>query len=153
VKLAWLAFAGPVARVDLMLNGLDVVADTYLSVSTPVQLAAATLLERGADIRHQIQQRTQDNLRALGEVAATVPEVSVLRVEGGWSAIIRVPNYRSEETLVLDLMTAEHVLVHPGYFFDFERETFIVVSLLVEPAVFAEAISRVLTFATTRPWS
>jgi aspartate/methionine/tyrosine aminotransferase len=153
VKLAWLAFAGPAARVDLMLSGLDVVADTYLSVSTPVQLAAATLLERGAVIRHQIQQRTQDNLRALREVAATVPEVSVLRVEGGWSAIIRVPNYRSEETLVLDLMTAEHVLVHPGYFFDFERETFIVVSLLVEPAVFAEAISRVLTFATTRPWS
>jgi alanine-synthesizing transaminase len=154
VKLGWLAFHGPESQVEKLLQGLDVVADTYLSVSTPVQIAAPALLERGTDIRHQIQQRTHRNLRALREAAAAVPEVSVLPVEGGWSATVRVPNYRSEEALILELMTADRVLVHPGYFFDFEREGFLVVSLLVEPEVFDPAIGRVLARAATRSeWS
>lgn len=154
VKLGWLALHGPETQVEKLLQGLDVVADTYLSVSTPVQIAAPELLERGADVRDQIQQRTQRNLRALREAAAQVAEVSVLPVEGGWSATVRVPNYRSEEVLILELMTAERVLVHPGYFFDFEREAFMIVSLLVEPAVFDAAVGRVLARAATRSeWS
>lgn len=154
VKMGWLALHGPETQVEKLLQGLDVVADTYLSVSTPVQIAAPELLERGADVRDQIQQRTQRNLRALREAAAQVAEVSVLPVEGGWSATVRVPNYRSEEVLILELMTAERVLVHPGYFFDFEREAFMIVSLLVEPAVFDAAVGRVLARAATRSeWS
>jgi alanine-synthesizing transaminase len=74
----------------------------------------------------------------------------VLTVEGGWSATIKVPRYRSEEALVLELLTADHVLVHPGYFFDFEREAFLVLSLLVEPQLFDDAVVRVLARVSSR---
>jgi hypothetical protein len=70
----------------------------------------------------------------------------VLRVEGGWSAVIRVPATRSEETLTLDLLRREHVLVHPGFFFDFPHEAFLVVSLLPAEDVFVEAFERMLRF-------
>ena len=149
VKLGWMAFNGPDTEIDALLQTLDVIADTYLSVSTPVQVAAPDLLARGTDVRRQIQERVSTNLAALRRVASAFPEVSVLGVEGGWSVPVRVPRYRSEEALVLELLTAEHVLVHPGYFFDFESEAFVVLSLLVEPAIFAEASARVLTRATT----
>jgi aspartate/methionine/tyrosine aminotransferase len=115
-----------------------------------VQVALPQLLARGAALRRQIQQRIQRNLAVLRRAAEDVPAVSVLNVEGGWSATLQVPRYRSEEGLVLELLTADHVLVHPGFFFDFEREAFIVVSLLVEPAVFAEAVPRVLARAARR---
>ena len=72
----------------------------------------------------------------------------MLRVEGGWSAVLQVPQLRSEEALVLELLDKDDVLVHPGYFFDFSREAFIVVSLLVEPAPFDRAIARLLARAT-----
>jgi hypothetical protein len=75
------------------------------------------------------------------------PATTLLRVEGGWSAILQVPTYRSEESLVLELLTAEHVLVHPGYFFDFHREAYIVISLLVEPHLFDHTLPRVLARA------
>jgi alanine-synthesizing transaminase len=71
-----------------------------------------------------------------------------LDVEGGWSAVLRVPAYRSEESLVLELLTRDHVLVHPGFFFDFDREAFIVVSLLVEDDLFDRGIERVLVRAS-----
>jgi aspartate/methionine/tyrosine aminotransferase len=71
-------------------------------------------------------------------------------VEGGWSAVLQIPRYRSEESLILELLTADHVLVHPGYFFDFEREAFLVVSLLVEPATFDEGVRRLLARVDNR---
>lgn len=149
VKLGWIGMNGPPREVSALLGALEVIADTYLSVSTPVQVAAAELLRGGAEVRRQIQDRIARNLGALREAAALVPEVSVLNVEGGWSAPVQVPRYRSEEALVLELLTAERVLVHPGYFFDFDREAFIVVSLLVDPGVFRDAIRRVLVRAAT----
>ena len=150
VKLGWVAMTGPSVQLDPLLHAYEMVADTYLSVSTPVQVAAAELLTRGADVRRQIQDRTRRNLAALRAAAAAVPEVSVLSVEGGWSATIQVPRYRSEEALVLELLTSDHVLVHPGYFFDFEREAYVIVSLLVDPREFDDAIPRVLARAITR---
>jgi alanine-synthesizing transaminase len=150
LKLGWLALHGPATPVDRLFGALEVVADTYLSVSTPVQVAAGHLLTSGAAIRQQIQQRIAVNLATLRTAAADVPQVTVLRVDGGWSATVQVPRYRSEEALVIELLTADHVLVHPGFFFDFEREAFIVVSLLVEPATFTAAIGRVLARAARR---
>ena len=88
------------------------------------------------------------NLRALGALVADHPSCSVHRVEGGWSAVIRVPATRPEETLVLDLLEQDHVLAHPGYFFDFPHEAFLVVSLLPEPDVFREGVRRVLRRAS-----
>jgi aspartate/methionine/tyrosine aminotransferase len=117
-------------------------------VSTPVQLALPALLARGADIRRQILERARRNLAALRAAAANAPAVTVLSCEGGWSAVLQVPALRSEESLVLTLLTDDHVLVHPGFFFDMAREAFLVVSLLTEPAVFDRAIPRVLARAS-----
>jgi aspartate/methionine/tyrosine aminotransferase len=144
VKLGWIGFGGPSAAVDAALARYEIVADTYLSVSTPVQAAAAQLIERGAAIREQIHSRVLRNLDALKTQAASYPAVDVLTVEGGWSAVIKVPAVRSEESLVLELLERDGVLVHPGYFFDFPAEAFLVVSLLVAPARFDQAIPRVL---------
>ena len=144
VKLGWIAMGGAPTNLASLFDAYEVIADTYLSVSTPVQIAAPHLIARGAEIRHQIQERTRRNLAALRRAAAAAPAVSVLKAEGGWSAIVQVPRYRSEESLVVELLTADHVLVHPGYFFDFEREAFVVLSLLVEPATFDEGVRRLL---------
>jgi alanine-synthesizing transaminase len=147
LKLGWIGFGGPAKDVDDALAAYEIVADTYLSVSTPVQAAAASLIEHGAAVRAQILARVRRNLDALRTMAAAHPAVDVLRVEGGWSAVLQVPQLGSEEALVLELLDKDHVLVHPGYFFDFAREAYLVVSLLVEPAAFDRAIARLLTRA------
>ena len=144
LKLGWIGFGGPSSKVDEALAAYEVIADTYLSVSTPVQAAAADLIERGAAIRSQILARVQRNLESLRKLATGHPSVRVLRVEGGWSAVAQVPQLRAEEALVLELLEKDDVLVHPGYFFDFDREAFVVVSLLVEPATFDQAVTRLL---------
>jgi alanine-synthesizing transaminase len=144
VKVGWIAFHGPAAALDGLLPAYELIADTYLSVSTPAQVALPSLLDRGATIRAAIHARLARNLTALRGAAAAVPAVSVLPCEGGWSAVLQVPALASEETLVLSLLTEERVLVHPGFFFDFAREAFLVVSLLVAPAVFDAAIDRLM---------
>ena len=147
LKLGWMVLGGDTGRVAEALAGLELIADSYLSVSTPVQVAAPALLEAGADVRRQIQERTAANLATLRAVAGRHPECDVLPVEGGWSSVVRVPATRSEEQLVLHLLEQEHVLVHPGYFFDFPSEAYLVVSLLPPPAVFRDAVERVLSAA------
>jgi aspartate/methionine/tyrosine aminotransferase len=148
LKLGWIAFSGPEDRVSKMMSRYEIVADAYLSVGTPVQVAAPALCEGGAAVRQQIQERLRINLAALRSAAAAYPAACVLPVEGGWSAVIQLPATRGEEALVLSLLSDDHVIVHPGYFFDFERESFVVVSLLVEPILFARGIGRLLARAT-----
>ena len=147
VKLGWMIAGGPQRARRSAVASLEHVADTFLSVGTPVQVAAPTLLQRGADVRHAIQERTRRNLRTLRNTARAYPASDVLPVEGGWSAVIRVPATRSEDALVLDLLAHERVLVHPGYFFDFPHEAFIVVSLLPDEPLFEDGIERALRFA------
>ena len=147
LKLGWIGFGGPSAKVDEALAAYEVIADTYLSVSTPVQAAAPELIEKGAAIRTQILARVRRNLEALRKLAAAHPSLNVLRVEGGWSAVVQVPQLHGEEALVLTLLDKDDVLVHPGYFFDFDREAFVVVSLLVEPKTFDVAVTRLLSRA------
>jgi alanine-synthesizing transaminase len=151
LKLGWIGFGGPSAQVDEILAAYEIVADTYLSVSTPVQAAAAHLIASGAAIRAQIMARIKRNLEALRAQAATFPSISVLPVEGGWSAVLQVPAVASEEALILTLLDQDDVLVHPGYFFDFAREAFVVISLLVEPPMFDKAIARLLARAAGSP--
>ena len=114
-----------------------------------MQLAAADLLEQGASVRSAIQERIGANLATLREGARSFTACEVLKTEGGWSAVIRVPATRSEEQLVLDLLEREGILAHPGYFFDFQREAFVVVSLLPETDVFRDASRRLLRFASS----
>jgi hypothetical protein len=107
------------------------------------------LLIGGRDVRKAIQDRLRRNLDALRAWAAAAPAIDLLEPEGGWSAVLRVPATRSEEALVLDLVERHDVLVHPGYFFDFPHEAFLVVSLLPDPSVFDEATGRVLAAAAS----
>jgi alanine-synthesizing transaminase len=134
VKLGWTVVGGPADDRAAALEGLELIADTFLSVGTPVQVAAASLLDRG-------------NLAAARRIAAAHPSCTLLPVEGGWSAVVRVPATRGEEVLVLELLSRERILTHPGYFFDFEHEAFLVVSLLVPEPVFAGAFERTLCVA------
>jgi alanine-synthesizing transaminase len=144
VKLGWIAVGGPDAPAVESLQRLDLICDTYLSVSTPVQAAAPALIRAGATIRAAIQARVMRNLAALREKLRARPELTLVEPEAGWSAVWQVPAIESEESLVLRLLTASQVLVHPGYFFDFPREAFLVTSLLPVPQVFDDGVDRVL---------
>jgi alanine-synthesizing transaminase len=144
VKLGWIAVGGPDRAVVESLRRLEVICDTYLSVSTPVQAAAPALIRAGATIRAAIQARVMRNLAALREKLRARPAMTLVEPEAGWSAVWQVPAIESEELLVLRLLTTSHVLVHPGYFFDFSREAFLVTSLLPVPQVFDDGIGRVL---------
>jgi alanine-synthesizing transaminase len=144
VKLGWIAVGGPDTPAAESLHRLDVICDTYLSVSTQVQVAAPALIHAGATIRAAIQARVMRNLAALREKLGARPELTLVDPEAGWSAVWQVPAVESEESLVLRLLTMSRVLVHPGYFFDFAREAFLVTSLLPVPHVFDDGIDRVL---------
>jgi alanine-synthesizing transaminase len=144
VKLGWIAVGGPDRMVAAAIERLELVCDTYLSVSTPVQTAAAELLARGAAVRRQIADRVAANYRRLRTAVAAVPSCRVLRADGGWYAVLQVPSLEAEEECALRLLTTDGVLTHPGYFFDFARESFLVMSLLPDPVVFGDGIARVL---------
>lgn len=135
-KLGWIRVSGP--GKQLAVAALELIADNFLSVSTPVQQALPDLLRIGASIGESIRTRTRRNLEAL---RASLPSsITLLPVEGGWSAVLRVP--RTDDDLAMALLD-RGVVVHPGYFFDFDREGFIVVSLLTPPDVFDEGVKRI----------
>jgi alanine-synthesizing transaminase len=150
MKLGWMVAGGPPALVDAALARLEIICDAFLSVSTPVQQAVGPLLACGREIRRLIVERVGRNLSDLQALVAGRPSCSLLRVEGGWSAVIRVPATRPEEDLVLELLERDAVLAHPGYFFDFPHEAFVVVSLLPEPGAFREGASRLLDRASAQ---
>ncbi|HLJ51410.1 MAG TPA: pyridoxal phosphate-dependent aminotransferase [Bryobacteraceae bacterium] len=138
MKLGWIVVSDPDAYARL-----ELIADTYLSVSTPAQCAATAMLEARHTVQGQIRRRTWDNLTWLRERLRDSP-MDVLEVEGGWYATLQVPRTRSEEEWVLELLRDHDVMVQPGFFYDFEREAFLVVSLLTRDVVFREGIERLL---------
>jgi len=142
LKLGWIRVSGPGASDAI--NALELIADNYLSVATPVQQALPDLLRLAPAIRDAIRVRTRLNLDVLTRAIELAPSARVLPVEGGWSAIIRIPHIEPEEELALRLIERESVAVHPGYFFDFESEGYLVVSLLTQPDVFIEGVQRVV---------
>jgi alanine-synthesizing transaminase len=144
LKLAWLAVAGPGKERDEALARLEVIADTYLSVSTPVQLAAPALLARAEELRRPIAERVRGNVRELRRQLATGSAATLLDVQGGWSAVLRVPAIWPDEQWALTLLERDGVLVHPGFFFDFAQEAHLVLSTLAEPDTFAEGVRRLL---------
>lgn len=144
VKLAWIAVDGPDDRVAAALQRIDVICDTYLSVATPTQLALRHLFDCGRGVREAIRQRVARNLASLATGVDQHPSVSLLAPEAGWAAVLQIPAIEPEEALIIRLIEQQQVLVHPGYFFDFPTEAFIVISLLPAPDVFDEAIGRLL---------
>ncbi|HSC28009.1 MAG TPA: pyridoxal phosphate-dependent aminotransferase, partial [Vicinamibacterales bacterium] len=147
VKLAWIAVQGPDGLASEAMERLELMCDTYLSVSTPVQIAAPSLIASGASIRTQIQDRVRTNYHGLRALASGYPGIEVLNAEAGWSAVVRVPATRAEEEIVLGLIERAAVLVHPGFFFDFPHEAFLVLSLLSDPRAFSEGARRVVEYA------
>ena len=149
IKLGWTIVGGPASERARALSALEIIADAFLSVGTSVQGAAPSLLSKGAVVRDQIRRRIAENLGQARALVREHPSCSLLPVEGGWSLVARVPAFRTEEALTLELLERERVLVHPGYFFDFPHEAFIVVSLIVPPDQFADGFARALKFAAT----
>lgn len=146
LKLGWIAVGGSGEQAGEMLGRLDLVADTYLSVGMPVQIALPHLLACGAGIRRQIAERVARNRSALAAALGPDSPVTLLPSEGGWSAILRVPATNSDEEWALALLREDGVLVHPGYFFDMPAGAeYLVVSLLPAPAAFDQAVARLVT--------
>jgi len=142
LKLGWLVVGGPAHLRDAALLRLEIIADSYLSVGTPPQRALAALLARRAPVQRAIRERVRANLEVLRGQQSPQAPWQVLRVEGGWSAVLRIPRSRSEQEWVVGLAEEQGVVVHPGFFFDFPGEGFLALSLIVEPRVFREGTRR-----------
>jgi aspartate/methionine/tyrosine aminotransferase len=144
LKLGWIWAGGPAAERDRSLGALEWIADLFLSVGTPVQLALPALLEGRHAFRRRTLERVIANCGVLLEVAARRPELSVLEPEGGWVACVRLPARRAEEEWTLALLD-RGVIVHPGHFYDFQFGPVIVLSLIVQPGVFARGLEPLET--------
>lgn len=147
MKLGWIGVAGPADLAAHAQERLEWIADTYLSVGAPVQAAAPRLLELRRPIQDAVRARTRANLAQIERQAAGSP-VSLLNLEGGWCATLEVPRVRPEEEWTLELLRDDNVVVQPGYFYDFEREAFLILSLLTPEDVFAEGVRRLLQRAS-----
>ena len=156
MKLGWIAANGPRAQVRDALARLEVIADTYLSVNTPVQNAAAPWLSARALIRDQVMARVRtnyDHLRRMTPVAQPIAGTRTklkgnfvhVPVEGGWYAVLKMDLGVPEDEWALALLREQHVVVHPGFFFDFDEEGYVVVSLLTPEESFREGLRRMFT--------
>jgi alanine-synthesizing transaminase len=145
MKAAWLIASGPEAWKADALARIEVIADTYLSMNAPVQWAMPVLLGQRLSFQKQLIARVKENLAGLDRQLAEQKSCSRLEVEGGWNAVIRVPATRSEEEFALELLATKSVYVHPGHFYDFPREGYLVVSLITAMPEFAQAIKSVLS--------
>ena len=146
MKLAWIVTSGPAEQVHAAMQRLEVIADTYLSVNAPIQLATAVLLDQRRIVQSFLLTRLQVNLEEFDQQLSRQKSCVRLHVEGGWYAVLRVPVTQSDEDLAIAIMKNLSVLVHPGHFYDFASDGYLVVSLITEPKVFSEGIKRVLDF-------
>ncbi len=144
MKLAWIAVSGPSDEQAQALARLEVIADAYLSVGTPVQLATPELLATRAEFQAQVIARVQENLRELDAQLSRQSACNRLLCEGGWAAVLRVPATQSDEDLAITLLSKKGVYVHPGHFYDFAQPGHVIVSLIVREDEFAEGIRRAL---------
>jgi alanine-synthesizing transaminase len=143
MKLAWIAASGSMEDVSPAMDRLEVIADTYLSMNAPIQLAAATLLGQRKNVQPLLLDRVRMNLVELDRQLAEQKASQRLQVEGGWYAVLRVPATRSDEDLAIDLLHRASVLVHPGHFYDFPSDGYLILSLLTAPGEFREGTRRI----------
>ena len=144
MKLAWMVVNGPPDSATDAMSRLEIIADTYLSMSTPIQLAAPVLLDQRKNIQPLLLDRTRENLQELDRALLRQKSCQRLAVEGGWYTILRVPVTRSDEELSIELVQRAGVLVHPGHFFDFASEGNLVLSLITASDAFREGVKRIL---------
>jgi alanine-synthesizing transaminase len=124
-----------------------VIADTYLSMNAPIQSAVPTLMEQRHTIQRQLMDRVLANLAELDRQLTGQKICERLSVEGGWYAVLRVPVTQTDEELAVDLLHRKSVLVHPGHFYDFPSDGYLVLSLIGPPTEFGEAVGQVLELA------
>jgi aspartate/methionine/tyrosine aminotransferase len=144
MKVAWVVTSGPAEHVQVAMARLEVIADTYLSMNAPVQWAAPAMLAQRESIQGQLLERVRQNLAELDRRLAAQKACQRLSVEGGWYAVLRVPVTRSDEELAIELVMEKAVLVHPGHFYDFESDGYLVLSLIAPEVDFGEGIQRLL---------
>ncbi|PYV77675.1 MAG: pyridoxal phosphate-dependent aminotransferase [Acidobacteria bacterium] len=144
MKLAWIVVSGSEKEATEAMHRLEVIADTYLSLNAPVQLAAETLLKQRKKIQSQVMTRIRANLAELDRQLVQYTSCVRLLIEGGWYAVLRVPVTKSDEDLAIQLLFERSVLIHPGHFYDFPNDGYLVLSLITPEATFREGISRVL---------
>jgi alanine-synthesizing transaminase len=144
MKAAWLATSGPEPWKSQALARLEVIADTYLSMNAPVQLAIPFFLDERYGFQRQLLERVRKNLAALDAQLAGQKACERLKVEGGWYVVLRVPVTRSDEDLAIALLEEHGVYIHPGHFYDFPGDGYLVGSLIVPEREFAEGMKRVM---------
>jgi alanine-synthesizing transaminase len=144
MKAAWLVASGPQERRRESLARLELIADTYLSMNAPVQLALPVFLQQRSAFQKQLLSRVRRNLAELDRLLAQQKPCSRLELEAGWYAVLRVPATRSDEELALDLLSAQGIYLHPGHFYDFQADGFLVVSLISPEPQFARGFADLL---------
>ena len=144
MKVAWIAVSGPPAGVEPALARLEVIADTYLSMNAPIQWATPALLDQRKSIQQQLLDRVLSNLAELDRQLTQQNTCERLHQEAGWYAVLRVPVTQTDEELAVALLRRKSVLVHPGHFYDFPSDGYLVLSLITAPDDFSEGVNRLL---------
>ena len=145
MKAAWLVTSGSEQVRAEALARLEIIADTYLSMNAPVQWAIPALLEQRHSFQKQLLERVRRNLAELDRQLATQKSCARLVVEAGWYAVLRIPATRSDEELAIDLLAQKNIYVHPGHFYDFPSEGFLIVSLITREEEFAAGVKLLLS--------
>jgi alanine-synthesizing transaminase len=151
MKVAWVVTSGPSQPVTEAIARLDMIADTYLSMNAPIQWAVPVLLQQRKDIQKQLLGRVNNNLSELDRQLASQKSCQRLCLEGGWYAVLRVPVTRSDEELAIALVREDGVMVHPGHFYDFPRDGYLIVSLICKEQEFTDGIAKVLGAFSQHP--
>jgi alanine-synthesizing transaminase len=144
MKVAWVVTSGPGSEAAEAMGRLEVIADTYLSMNAPMQWATPALLAQRKNIQPQLLERVRTNLTELDRQLAGQQACQRLSVDGGWYAVLRVPVTRSDEDLAIELLREKSVLIHPGHFYDFPRDGYLVLSLITPQLEFAEGMTAIL---------
>jgi alanine-synthesizing transaminase len=149
MKFAWLAITGPDAIVRDASARLEIIADTFLSMNAPIQLAASVLLDQRKRVQPILIDRVRVNLAELDRQLQHHPSCVRLKTDGGWYVILRVPVVATDEQLAIRALREAQVSVHPGHFYDFAGDGHLILSLITEPSIFRGGLSRLLKLITS----
>ena len=147
MKLAWILMNGPGELKDQARVRLEIISDTYLSVNAPIQHALGELLRQGDHLQAQVKRRAYSNLEFLDQQLRSIASITRLKVEGGWYGVLRVPAKKSDEDLAIELIERAGVVVHPGHFYDFQKDGYLIVSLITPEEEFRKGILPILEIA------
>jgi hypothetical protein len=142
MKLSWISVNGQTSMAEPAVQRLEVITDTYLSVNTPAQNALPEWMKIRTRVANNIQNRVEQNEAFLKHILREGP-ACLLNREGGWYAVLKLSERFKDEEWVTELLMKDHVLVHPGYLFDFDEDGYVVLSLLTLPRVMEEGVRRI----------